>query len=279
MLDAAALGLQALADIERGAANIAALVAKGAAEGARLLATAADAAQGAAAALGATASRDKAAAASARAEAASLDAAYTKELASKATAAIKAAGKKIAKAAATIGKTVAKAAVVVAKAAYKYSGAQSVVSCVTDPHLSSCIQAAVTIALVVGTGGGGEIADVAAEGAIDAAEGAGSAVAEDGLAQAREVAELAAKQTESKEAISEAAHGSENVGGALDDGLAASRPPATLSTSQPPLGSNPVATAQGPTAAVHDPYSTIFLAGAMIMKAIAVGIKYFVGRG
>jgi hypothetical protein len=64
--------------------------------------------------------------------------------------------------------------VVVAKAAYKYSGAQDVVSCVTHPQLSSCIKAAVTVALVVGTGGEGE-AEVAA---MKAAEEGGSAVAE-----------------------------------------------------------------------------------------------------
>ena len=66
------------------------------------------------------------------------------------------------------------AAVAVAKAAYKYSGAQDVVSCVTDPHLSSCIKAAVTVALVIATAGEGEV-EVAA---MNAAEEAGGSVAE-----------------------------------------------------------------------------------------------------
>jgi hypothetical protein len=62
-----------------------------------------------------------------------------------------------------------KAAVAVAKVAYKVSGVQSIVSCVTDPGLSSCLQAVLTVALVVGTAGSGEIADVAAEDADTAA--------------------------------------------------------------------------------------------------------------
>ena len=68
----------------------------------------------------------------------------------------------------------------VAKAAYKYSGAQDVVSCVTDPTLSSCGKAAATVALVVATGGEGEV-EVAA---IDAAEEAGADVAENAGADA-----------------------------------------------------------------------------------------------
>jgi hypothetical protein len=66
------------------------------------------------------------------------------------------------------------AAVAVAKAAYKYSGAQDVVSCVTNPHLSSCIKAAVTVALVIATAGEDEV-EVAA---MNAAEEAGGSVAE-----------------------------------------------------------------------------------------------------
>jgi hypothetical protein len=72
-------------------------------------------------------------------------------------------------------KKVAHAAVAVAKAAYKYSGAQDVVSCVTNPHLSSCIKAAVTVALVVATAGEGEV-EVAA---MNAAEEAGGSLAEE----------------------------------------------------------------------------------------------------
>jgi hypothetical protein len=70
----------------------------------------------------------------------------------------------------------------VAKAAYKYSGAQDVVSCVTDPKLSSCAKAALTVALVVATGGEGEV-EVAA---VDAAEDAAGDVAEDAASSAAE---------------------------------------------------------------------------------------------
>jgi hypothetical protein len=59
------------------------------------------------------------------------------------------------------------------KAVYKYSGAQDVVSCVTHPHLASCIKAAVTIVLVVATAGEGEVGVAA----LDAAEEAGAGVA------------------------------------------------------------------------------------------------------
>src|SRR6266576_104155 len=50
---------------------------------------------------------------------------------------------------------------------------QDVVSCVTNPHLSSCVKAAVTVALVVATAGEGEV-EVAA---MEAAEEAGAGVA------------------------------------------------------------------------------------------------------
>jgi hypothetical protein len=70
----------------------------------------------------------------------------------------------------------------VAKAAYKYSGAQDVVSCVTNPHLSSCIKAAVTVALVVATAGEGEVEvaamNAAEEGGADIAEQVGAKAAE-----------------------------------------------------------------------------------------------------
>jgi hypothetical protein len=80
------------------------------------------------------------------------------------------------------GRAVAHAAVAVAKAAYKYSGAQDVVSCVTNPHLSSCIKAAVTVALVVATAGEGEVEvaamEAAEEGGADVAEQVGAKAAE-----------------------------------------------------------------------------------------------------
>jgi hypothetical protein len=98
-LEGEALGLQALAALERGFASAAELAAKGAATTARALAGLASDAEAAAAALGATASRDRAAAAAAVANAAALTA--------RAAAAAKA--KKAAPKAAPRGKAKAKA--------------------------------------------------------------------------------------------------------------------------------------------------------------------------
>jgi hypothetical protein len=57
-----------------------------------------------------------------------------------------------------------------------------VVSCVTNPHLSSCIKAAVTVALVVATAGEGEVEvaamNAAEEGGADIAEQVGAKAAE-----------------------------------------------------------------------------------------------------
>jgi hypothetical protein len=91
---------------------------------------------------------------------------------------------------------VKRVAVAAGKAIYKASGAQSVVSCVTDPTLSSCVQAAVAVggaALTVATGGAGAAVDVAADAAVDAttdvavdaaAEGASETAAEGAGAEA-----------------------------------------------------------------------------------------------
>jgi RHS repeat-associated protein len=70
-------------------------------------------------------------------------------------------------------KTAGRVAVKVGKIAYKVSGIQNVVSCVTDPTLSSCLQAALTVAMVaatVATGGAAGVAEVAADAAIDTSE-------------------------------------------------------------------------------------------------------------
>jgi hypothetical protein len=72
-----------------------------------------------------------------------------------------------------IGHEVRRAAVAVAKAAYKYSGAQDVVSCVTHPSLAGCAKAALTVALTVGTAGEGEVAEIGLNAAEHAAETAG----------------------------------------------------------------------------------------------------------
>jgi hypothetical protein len=109
---------------------------------------------------------------------AKLTAAYAKQQARKLAKAARAAARAVKKAA----KKLAHAAVTVAKAAYKYSGAQDVVSCVTNPHLSSCVKAAVTVALVVATAGEGEVEvaamNAAEEGGADVAEQVGAKVAE-----------------------------------------------------------------------------------------------------
>jgi hypothetical protein len=84
-------------------------------------------------------------------------------------------------------KVVARVAVKVGKIAYKVSGVQSIVSCVTDPTLSSCLQAAVTvvmIAAIVATGG--------AAGVADAAEGAAESATESAT---KETAEATAEET------------------------------------------------------------------------------------
>jgi hypothetical protein len=175
VLEAVAIGLQVKADLERGAADVATKLAAGAAGAAGLARSLADRAEGEARALGADAARDKAAAGRAIAAARALAAALAREVVRKAAAVVRAVARVVAKAAVVVGK----AAVAVAKVAYKVSGVQSIVSCVTDPGLSSCLQAALTVALVVGTAGSGEIADIAAEGALDAAEDAGAAAAED----------------------------------------------------------------------------------------------------
>jgi hypothetical protein len=175
VLEAVAIGLQVKADLERGAADIAAKLARGAAGAAGLAQGLADRAEGEAQALGAIAARDKAAAQHDIAAARALAAALAREVVRKAATVVRAVARVVAKAAVVVGK----AAVAVAKVAYKVSGVQSIVSCVTDPGLSSCLQAALTVALVVGTAGSGEIADIAAEGALDAAEDAGAAAAED----------------------------------------------------------------------------------------------------
>ena len=55
-------------------------------------------------------------------------------------------------------------------------------SCVTDPHLASCLKAAATVALVVATGGEGEVevaaADIAEDAGAEAAEDAGGDAAD-----------------------------------------------------------------------------------------------------
>jgi RHS repeat-associated protein len=170
-LEVTAYGLRAAADLAEGTAQLAAQVAKGAAKVADVAARLADAAAQTARSLAAVAAQETAIAVHDDAVAARLAAAYASQAVRKVAKAARAVARVLKKAAKVAGR----AAVTVAKAAYKYSGAQDVVSCVTHPGLSSCVQAALTVALVVATGGEGEI-EVAA---IDAAETAGTDAAED----------------------------------------------------------------------------------------------------
>jgi len=169
-LEVLAFGARAAADLAEGMAQLAAQLAKGAARAAGLAARLADAAVHYAQYMASVAAQDWAIAGHYAALVAKLTAAYAKQMARKVAKAARAVGRVLKK----VAKKLARAAVAVAKAAYKYSGAQDVVSCVTHPHLSSCLKAALTIALVVGTGGEGEAEVIA----MDAAEQAGARAAE-----------------------------------------------------------------------------------------------------
>jgi RHS repeat-associated protein len=181
-MEVAAFVAQMTSDLASAAAKVAATLAKGAAAAATIAARVAAAAEHTAQAMAAYAASEEAIASRYQAEAISLAAAYARQQAAKLAALARAAARAAARAIKKVAKTVAHAAVVVAKAAYKYSGAQDVVSCVTNPSLSSCAKAALTVALVAATGGEGEV-EVAA---LDAAESAGTDVAEEGATAAAE---------------------------------------------------------------------------------------------
>jgi hypothetical protein len=143
---------------------------QGAAKAAELAGKLADVAVETAKTLAAQAAQAAAAAAQYQAEAGALTRAWAKQLARKVIKVARAIGRVIKKAAKKIGR----AAVAVGKAAYKYSGAQDVVSCVTNPTLAGCVKAAITVALTVGTAGEGEVAEIG----LNAAEHAGENIAE-----------------------------------------------------------------------------------------------------
>jgi hypothetical protein len=123
-----------------------------------------DAASGDAQTLAQVAQADEATADADEAAAQQMASEYAREVKDKVSKAAHAVGRVLKRA----GRVAGKAAVAVGKAAYKDSGAQSVVSCVTDPKVSSCVQAAITVATVVSTDGVGGIVAGAAE---DAGEG------------------------------------------------------------------------------------------------------------
>ena len=178
VLEATAFTLQMAAEAADIGAQLAAQAAKGAARAADIAARLADAAARTAHVLAAVAAQEAAVAAHDDALVAKLTAAYAGQQARKLAKAARAVARAVKKAAKAVGHV----AVAVAKAAYKYSGAQDVVSCVTNPHLSSCIKAAVTVALVVATAGEGEVEvaamNAAEEGGADIAEQVGAKAAE-----------------------------------------------------------------------------------------------------
>ena len=176
LLFAKAVALQTAADIAHGVADVAALAAKGADRAAELAAKLSDVASRAAGVMAAYAAQEEAIAAHDDAIAGQLAKEYAAELARKAAKIADAAKRVIKK----VAKKIGKAAVKVAKVAYKASGAQDVVSCVTNPTLGECVKAAVNVALVVGTGGEGAVAEVG----VDVAEGAAEHLGEEGVADA-----------------------------------------------------------------------------------------------
>ena len=69
------------------------------------------------------------------------------------------------------------------------AGIQSIVSCVTNPNLASCVRAAVTVvglALTIATGGAGAVVDAGIDAAADAAADAATDMATDSAADATE---------------------------------------------------------------------------------------------
>jgi hypothetical protein len=200
--------LQFASDMASAAATVAAALARGAASASALAARVAAAAERNAQSMAAYAAEESAIASRDTADAEALSRAYAAQqarilaarlaaLRAAAERALKRAAARIARAAKKAATIVKKAAVAVGKAAYKYSGAQSVVSCATHPNLSSCVQAAVAVAgaaLTVATGGAGAAVDVGldaaveatADVAVDAGETAAETGAEDGAADAAE---------------------------------------------------------------------------------------------
>ncbi|MCW2932283.1 MAG: hypothetical protein JWM19_3245, partial [Actinomycetia bacterium] len=180
ILEIAAEGAQLASDALHEASQVLAAAARGAAAAAVIATGAADAAERYARSMAAQAAADEAIASQDVAEAESLASAYYAQeqrrlaaLRAAAERAVKRAAERAARAVKTAAKVVARVAVKAAKVAYKVSGAQSIVSCATNPTLSSCLQAAAAVAMIaatVATGGAAGAADVAAEGAIAATE-------------------------------------------------------------------------------------------------------------
>ena len=175
----AAFTLSFNSDIDSALATMATEAAKGAADASEVADHAAAAAESTARYLAEVSAEEARTASWYEDEANSLAREYAAQVARELAAARAAAARvareaaaRVARAAKKAATVVKKAAVAVGKAVYKYSGAQSVVSCVTNPTLSSCVQAAVAVAgavLTVATGGAGAAVDVGLDAAADAA--------------------------------------------------------------------------------------------------------------
>jgi hypothetical protein len=208
-LEMIADGLELASDAASVAAKSLTMAARGATILAEFAKRAASAAERTAQAMAAYAAEEAAIARRDDAYARALAAAYARQqerklaaLRAAAERALKKAAARTVRAAKKVVKVVGHAGLAVVKAAYKYSGAQSVVSCVTNPALSPCLKAAAAVAMigaVVLTGGGAAAADVAADAAVDAAEDGAADVAEEGAGDAaEEAADGAAKEGENE---------------------------------------------------------------------------------
>jgi RHS repeat-associated protein len=207
--------LSLTSDVASGVATLLTALAKGAAEFSSLADHAAVVAEQTAEYLAGVAAADARIASADEADAYSLYEAYRAQVARELAAARAAlaraardAARHVVNAAKRFGSVVKKAAVVVGKAVYKYSGAQSIVSCVTDPSVASCVKAAVAVAgavLTVATGGLGVGVDVGLEAAAEAATDVAVDAGEDAV---EDVAEDAGE--EGAEAAEEAANGGTN---------------------------------------------------------------------
>jgi RHS repeat-associated protein len=187
-----AFGLEFASDMASVASQVAKALARGAANAADLAARVAASAEREAQEMAAYSAEESQIASRDAAEAESLSEAYAaqvaRELAAARAAALraaKAAAARIARAAKKAVTVIKRAAVTAGKAIYKASGIQSIVSCVTNPSMASCVKAAIAVvgvALTVATGGLGAVADVG----LDAAADAATDVAVDAAADATE---------------------------------------------------------------------------------------------
>jgi RHS repeat-associated protein len=198
--ETAAYTAEFVSDAFTALSHLATMMAKGASKAADAAARAASAAEQNAQRMAAESAEESAVASQDEAAAEALQAAYVaqvaRELAAARAAVARAAARaasRVVRAAKTAGSVIKKAATTAGKAIYKASGIQSIVSCVTNPNLASCVRAAVTVvglALTIATGGlsvGVEVGvDAAADAATDAAADAATDMATDSAADATE---------------------------------------------------------------------------------------------